>query len=70
MILNRNNNQWGAYERDPEQDFLEVVVPAETGEFRENLTLGFDHIHPDGSAADLTIAWENSLVRVSVVEAD
>ncbi len=69
VILNRDNNQWGAYEHDPEQDFLEVIVPAETGEFLENFTIGFDHIQPDGSA-DLTIAWENSLVRVSVAEAD
>jgi len=70
VILNANNNQWGAYERDPEEDILEFKVPSEGGEYRENLTFGFDGIHPDGSAASLLIAWETTVVRLVIEEAE
>ena len=70
VILNSNDNQWGAYERDPEEDILEVKVPSGEGEFRENLTFGFDGIHPDGTAASLVIAWENTMIRLAIEEAD
>lgn len=70
VVLNSNDNLWGAYERDPELDVLKVKVPAEAAEFRENLTFGFESIHPQGFAAELVIAWENTAIRVAIEEAD
>ena len=31
---------------------------------------GFDGIQPDGSGADLVIAWETTVVRVALEEAE
>jgi hypothetical protein len=70
IVLNSDNNQWGAYERDPELDVLEIKIPSEQAEFRENLTFGFEGIDPDGSAGELVIAWETTAVRVPIAEAD
>ena len=65
IILNEAPEQWGSYARDPNKDVVVVSAPNETlPETVETMRLGLEHIR-DGSA-HLTLAWENTRVRVGL----
>ncbi len=63
IILNREADQWGAFNYDAEQDVVRAEVEAEyDAEMRETLSLNFDTLRDE--SASLVIRWEN--VKVSV----
>lgn len=65
VILNRQAEQWGSFNYDPDQDAVRVEVDADSGAvFRESLFIGFDNLRDE--SADFMIAWENSEVRVPI----
>jgi hypothetical protein len=65
VILNKVPEQWGSYGYDVEQDVLRVTVDAETlSEPVETMRLSIDQIHQ--GAAQLTMSWERTRVRVPI----
>lgn len=69
LIFSRDDNQWGAYDYDVEEDVLRLTVPSREASFRENFWIGFDEISPDGLHAVLVLHWERTRVGVRIEEA-
>lgn len=65
VILNKNTELWGAYDRKPEEDVLRMKVPAKECATTETFTMEFANLGQD--VADLLIRWENqeAAVRIS-----
>lgn len=57
VILNRNTELWGAYDRKPEEDVLHVKVPVKECAMTETFTMEFANLGQD--VADLMMRWEN-----------
>jgi hypothetical protein len=65
IILNREADQWGAFNYDADQDVVRVEVEASHRKAMvETLALEFDDLRDEG--ANLVIAWENSYVSVPI----
>ncbi len=70
IILNRLNNQWGAYQHDPSQDVLEVEVEPEAAPFSERLVFAFTDVDTETFAATLAMHWDKTSVGIRIQEAD
>ena len=57
VIINKNTELWGAYDRKEEEDVLRVKVPAKECATTETFTMEFANLAQD--VADLVIRWEN-----------
>jgi hypothetical protein len=67
IVLNKEANQWGAYDYKQDQDLMRFDVKPQTGPFTEWMVF---HITPDGTgAATVEMAWENLRVPFRI-EAD
>lgn len=55
VILNKEYNQWGAYNHDPKQDVLRFEVTPAIGDYHEMLTFGFSGVTK--SSAILNLNW-------------
>ncbi len=61
IILNKQNDQWGAYTYDEKQDILRFnVKPQKTPSKKETLEIHFTEVAPQ--KATLAIEWENTAV--------
>jgi hypothetical protein len=65
LILNKNTELWGAYDRKPEEDVLHLKVPVKECATTETFTMEFANLGQD--VADLVIRWENqeAALRIS-----
>lgn len=59
-IFSTNSTGWGAYQYDPRQDVLRVLVSPESAPYTEFLTYGFDDRRPNSAVAFLQ--WENKRI--------
>lgn len=57
VILNKNTELWGAYDRKPEEDVLRMKVPSKECATTETFTMEFANLGQD--VVDLVIRWEN-----------
>lgn len=65
IILNRDAEQWGAYEYDPIQDALSFEVqPMDLDHNVNQMTISFEDFTPN--SAYLVIAWESTAVRFKI----
>ena len=70
IILNRKNNQWGAFSHDTSDDVLRLKVKPEEAEFRERFTIGFDDIDTEDFSAVMVLHWDRTKVPVGLAEPD
>jgi len=66
FILNKELNQWGTYEYNPDKDLIRVPAAKveKTTDHIENFTIAFDN-QEDGST-HLVIAWADKQARVVI----
>jgi tetratricopeptide (TPR) repeat protein len=62
IVLNSDNQQWGAYEYDEKKDVLRLTVKTEALKTnQEEFTIELDNFSP--TAADVVLSWEKTAVR-------
>jgi len=65
VIISSNSQQWGAYAYKQEEDLFRFnVTPQTLNHALETFTMGFADVTPN--SAELTIAWENTLISMSL----
>jgi tetratricopeptide (TPR) repeat protein len=64
IILNSDTNLWGAYDRKPENDVLNVAVATQGCEAAETFTIEVADVKDD--KATLILRWENTSVPVRI----
>lgn len=65
VILNKNTELWGTYSYDQAQDVVRVKAPTTAlPQPLESFTIGIDEVH--GDSAQLTLAWDKTMVRVPI----
>jgi hypothetical protein len=65
VILNKNSDQWGAYEYNQSDDVLRFTVkPEKTATKIETFTISFPAVTT--SAATLNVAWENTSISFDI----
>jgi len=65
IILNTNLGQWGAFNYDPQYDYLRFTRPVQqTDEVVEALTITFDQV--EGDETVLSISWDTTRVEIPV----
>lgn len=65
IILNRNSEQWGAYEYDPIMDALSFEVqPINLDQSENHMSISFDKFTPN--SAYLVISWERTAVKFKI----
>ncbi|MCI0412280.1 DUF2911 domain-containing protein [bacterium] len=69
VILNKENNQWGAYRYNKSMDLLNVKVPSQHSAHQERLAFRFEDIQAESASAVLTIHWAEITVRFKIEEA-
>jgi Protein of unknown function (DUF2911) len=63
IIINSNNQMWGAYAYNEKKDVLRFKVPVKkTNDSIETLSFAFDEISPE--AASLVFTWENVKLKM------
>lgn len=67
IILNSDTNLWGAFDRKPENDVLNVTVATRACETTETFTIELADVKDD--KATLVLRWENTAVPMRI-EAD
>jgi len=62
IILNKTENQWGAYDYDEEKDYLRIKAPARTSAAPiEDFSIAFQ---PTENGANLFMGWDGTYVEV------
>lgn len=64
VILNKDNEQWGAYAYNKEKDALRFTVKPVKNTFTETLTFGISNVTM--STADVQLYWENTLISFPI----
>ncbi len=64
VILNKNTELWGAFDRKEEEDVLTTKVPFSKCEMTESFTIEFTDVKDDKAA--LQLRWENTAVSVHI----
>ena len=65
VILQKNQNQWGSYKYNPENDVVRFsVTPIEISETIETFTISVDNVGSDYGV--LNISWENIIVPIEI----
>ncbi|MEZ4811697.1 MAG: DUF2911 domain-containing protein [Allomuricauda sp.] len=65
VILQKNQNQWGSYKYNPENDVVKFyATPIEISNTIETFTISIDSVGPDHGV--LTISWENIVVPIGI----
>lgn len=67
LILNKVDDQWGAFYYNPKDDLLRFKVKPEKGSYIERLQFSFSHIADNSVSVDLN--WENLQVSF-IIEID
>lgn len=62
IILNKETNQFGAYNYNPELDLLRAEVDVESGAFVEMFTILFSGV--DFSKGNIELRWENTMIKI------
>jgi len=68
IILNAENNQWGAYNYDEGKDVLRFTAPVREASFVERLRFGFEAVEPQAFAASVVLTWDTVAVAFRVEE--
>jgi tetratricopeptide (TPR) repeat protein len=63
-IFSNNSTGWGAYQYDPKDDALRVLVNPQDAPYTEFLTYGFDERRPDSALAFLQ--WEKKRIAFKI----
>lgn len=64
VMLNKDAHQWGAYNRENDQNVATVEVPAEKSDATiEAMAIAFKEV---GDKVHLAIGWENTIVQVPI----
>jgi tetratricopeptide (TPR) repeat protein len=64
IILNKSNQQWGAYQYNAADDVLRFKVKPQAGEFTERMLFSFPSVTKD--AAEVALAWDKLRVAFAV----
>ena len=65
VILQNNQNQWGSYKYNPENDVIRfTVTPLKINEPIETFTISVDNV--GSNYASLNIAWDNIVVPINL----
>lgn len=64
IILNKEWNQWGAYNYDKNKDIMRIEVNALPSNFTEMFTISFSKVTTENGV--LSIAWENARVDLNI----
>lgn len=68
IIINKNYDQWGAYDYKKSQDLLRFDVPVNESEFKENFQIDLNA--QDANNTELVIAWEKVSISFKISEAE
>ena len=64
IILNKIDDQWGAYKYESKEDLLRFKVAPKVGHFVERLSFGFEYMNPYQS--NVKLAWGKLLITFEI----
>lgn len=70
VILNKVNNQWGAFQYDKTKDLLRIKIPSEQAPSQERLAFRFEAIDAESASAMVAIHWTDAKVGFTIAEAE
>ena len=68
VILNKENNLWGAADYRESENVLRITCTPEQAEKRERLAFYFEDIDPDAFSASVVLHWETTRVAFAIEE--